>query len=52
MRSRPVREAAPPGMILEMKMPGSPVPNGTQEWSEPPMMLRPSGPPDLTSTTS
>ena len=33
-------------------MPGSPVPKGTQEWSDPPIMLRPKGPPALTSTTS
>ncbi len=35
-----------------MKMPGSPVPKGTQEWSFPPIILRPRGPPDFTNITS
>ena len=37
---------------LEIKIPGSPVPKGTHEWSFPPMILKPSGPPDFTNTTS
>ncbi len=39
-------------ITFEMKIPGSPVPKGTQLWSEPPIMLRPRGPPALTSVTS
>ena len=41
-----------PQHTLEIKMPGSPVPKGTHEWSFPPIILRPSGPPDLIKTTS
>lgn len=31
-------------LTCDMKMPGSCAPNGTQEWSVPPMMLNPSDP--------
>lgn len=35
-------------LTLEMKMPGSRTSNGRQEWSTPPTMLNPSGPPAFT----
>lgn len=36
-----------PRPTLEMNTPGSWTPKGWLEWSEPPTMLSPSGPPDL-----
>lgn len=39
-------------VTFEIKIPGSPVPKGTHEWSDPPMILRPKGPPAFTNMTS
>lgn len=39
-------------LTCDMKMPGSWAPNGTHEWSVPPMMLKPREPWFLGSTTS
>lgn len=47
-----VLEAAPSGTILDTNTPGSSIPNGWLEWSLPPTILRPSGPPALTIVTT
>lgn len=39
-------------LTCDMKIPGSLAPNGTQEWSVPPIMLKPSDPPSFTNVTS
>lgn len=41
-------------LTFDMYIPGSSgeVPNGTQKWSDPPIILSPSGPPSLYNDTS